>query len=513
MLSIGSHKAISRLRGADYKHLVVAFIGAAIVTRLVLASILPIAFDEALYWRYSKHLAAGFLDHPIMNPLMIRIGTTVFGDTPIGVRIVAVLLGIPASWAVWRAATSLSRDEKIGATAALLFNLTLVMNVGSLLATSDQVVVTTSSLLLYALAKVNETGNGKWWIAAGAAFGLGMCSKYTTAFFAVSILSWLILVPANRRWLLNPWVWIGGTIALSIFAPVIIWNMNHQWASIAYQTHRMVVHELTLNYLGELLAGQFGLATPPIFVLGCIGLFAVSGKIDVSARVLLACLVWPIAGYFAWHSLHQRVQGNWPESMYPAFVILAAIAAHMFDGETSVTASIALWSRRLALPVGSSLALFSYVQATTGIIPMGPKDPTARMLGVGWPQMAGEIDNIISRTGATAILGTEYQAVSWLTFYLPSHTQAEQVTQRIRWVNEPEPHRDLSRQKLLYICKQDCNKVNLIRKKFAVVELIEMVHRKRGNMAFETYEIYRVAQPTSPLFDPLYAELESEPAQ
>ncbi|MHA0111275.1 glycosyltransferase family 39 protein, partial [Klebsiella pneumoniae] len=85
-------------------------------------------------------------------------------------------------------------------------------------------------------------------LAVGAAFGLGLCSKYTTIFFAVSILAWVLVIPAQRRWLLTPWPWLGGLVALAVFSPVLIWNAQHQWASIVYQSGRLVIARWTCRY-------------------------------------------------------------------------------------------------------------------------------------------------------------------------------------------------------------------------------------------------------------------------
>jgi 4-amino-4-deoxy-L-arabinose transferase-like glycosyltransferase len=249
----------------------IAVVGLVLV-RLVCAAELPLAFDEALYWRWSQHLSGGYLDHPPMNPLLIRLGTTVFGNNEFGVRVMAVLLGLPATWAVWRTAAILFRDPKIGATAALFFNLTLAMAAGSILATPDSAVMVTTCFLLLSLAKLAETGRGAWWLAVGVAFGLGMFSKYSTLFFAVSILIWVLAVPELRKWLFSPWPWAGAVIALAIFSPVLVWNAEHGWASVLYQANRLVVHAWSLRYFGEFFVTQLGLATPPIFILGCMGL-------------------------------------------------------------------------------------------------------------------------------------------------------------------------------------------------------------------------------------------------
>src|SRR5215469_6039323 len=127
----------------------------------------PLSFDESLYWLWSKHIVGGYLDHPPVNPILIRIGTTLFGDTAFGVRVVGVLLALPASFAVWRAGAILFDDERVGARAALYFNLTLALAIGSILATPDNPLLIATACLLLALAKLYRTGRGAWWLAVG----------------------------------------------------------------------------------------------------------------------------------------------------------------------------------------------------------------------------------------------------------------------------------------------------------------------------------------------------------
>src|SRR5919106_645113 len=108
---------------------------------------------------WSKHLAGGYYDHPPAVAYVIRAGTTLAGDTELGVRLVSILL-------------------------ALLM---------------------ASSFVLFFLAKVLETGRGVWWLAVGVAVGAALLSKYTALFFGPAILLWLVAVPKLRHWLISPW--------------------------------------------------------------------------------------------------------------------------------------------------------------------------------------------------------------------------------------------------------------------------------------------------------------------
>src|ERR1700684_4357202 len=197
---------------------------ALVALRLVAPASTPLTFDEAYYWMWSKHLAGGYYDHPPGVALVIRLGTMIAGDTEFGVRLVSILLALPMSWAVYRAAAMLFGGHRLASTATLLLNATLMAAVGTMIVTPDAPLLVASSFVLFFLAKVLETGRGAWWLAVGAAVGAALLSKYTALFFGPAILIWLISVPKLRRWLLSPWLYLGGLTALMVFSPVIFWN-------------------------------------------------------------------------------------------------------------------------------------------------------------------------------------------------------------------------------------------------------------------------------------------------
>jgi Dolichyl-phosphate-mannose-protein mannosyltransferase len=483
-----------------------AVLGAVLVlaaVRLICAGLVPLSLDESLYWLWSKHIAGGYLDHPPVNPILIRLGTTLFGDTEFGVRSMGVLLSLSATWAIWRAATILFDDINLGARAALYFNLTFVVAGGSAIMTPDGAVVATTAFLLLALAKLEQTDRGEWWLVIGLVFGIGMLSKYTTIFFAVSILAWLLLVPKLRKYLLTPWPWISGAIAVAVFSPTLIWNEQHGWASFVFQSHRLVVHEWTARYLGEFLLTQAAIATAPIFVLGAMGLAALlrSEAGPQPARVLLSAMVWPLLIYFAWHSLHERIEGNWPEPIYVAFVIAAAVAAERIEWK-GAWAAIAEWSQRLAVPVGIGMAGLVYLQGVFGIVPLGHVDPSARIFAVGFKDTARKLDDIRSGLGAPIVLTTDYGLAGWLKFYLPSHPPVEQINQRMRFVDAPQPDPALFQGTVMYVCEVPCYAVELVSQRFETVEAVATLPRTRRGVTIDDYMAYRLSGPRMDPLDP-----------
>jgi 4-amino-4-deoxy-L-arabinose transferase-like glycosyltransferase len=460
-----------------------------VALRLVLAAGLPLTADEAYYWLWSKHLAGGYYDHPPAVAFVIRAGTMLAGDSEFGVRLVSVLLALPMTWAVFRTAEMLF-GWHVAAWAAIFLNLTLMVAVGTLIVTPDAPLMAAAAFILFFLAKVFVTGDGRWWVAVGAAAGCALVSKFTALFFGLSILLWLALVPSLRRWMASPWLYLGGVVALAVFSPVILWNAEHDWVSFVKQFGRMHANEFTWRYLIEVIPVQIGLATPAIFFLGAAGLIApryVRGG-PRPAHVLLGATIWPLFVYFLGHSLHQRIQGNWLAPIYPSFAIAAAVATEAIKWQGAMRLLVAA-SRWLAIPVSVFLFAITGAQAYFGFLPWS-HDPTARLLGVGWRDLAGKIEDVRLLVGARCIIVDNYGLASWLAFYLPQ-TPVVQFNEPERWVNLPEPPATLFTDKVLYVgdASADAYASKKLPAIYADLEPQGELLRRRGDHVLEAYRL------------------------
>jgi hypothetical protein len=474
---------------------------ALVALRLAAAAWTPLTFDEAYYWMWSKHLAGGYYDHPPGVALVIRLGTMLAGDTELGVRLVSILLALPMSWALYRAASILFGGIRVAATAAILLNVTLMAAVGTLIVTPDSPLLVAASFVLFFLAKVLETGCGAWWLAVGAAVGAALLSKYTSLFFGPAILIWLVAVPKLRRWLISPWPYLGGLVSLLIFSPVILWNADHQWVSFIKQIGRARIEDFRPAFIGELIPTQIAFATPLVFILGAMGLYALARKAGaLAARALINATFWTIVVYFIWHSLHARVEANWFAPVYPAFAIAAAVAAHHARWDLRPQRTVD-FCRRWAAPSGVLMFALLIVQANTGALSGYRRDATVRSVGVGWRELAGEIEAVRVRLGATCVLAPDYGTTGWLAFYLPKGTCVVQPTQRIRWVNMPEPDPAQLAGKLLYVDEARPGGRPYLKEAFARVERVAEFTRKRGPLTIETYALDLLEDPKGDVLD------------
>jgi len=460
-----------------------------VVLRMIVAAFTPPLIDEAYYWMLSRNLAGGYYDHPPMVAVVIRLGTMIAGDTEFGIRLVSILLALPMSWAVFRAATILFGSSRVGSTAAIQLNVTMMASVGTVVVTPDVPLMVASSFVLLSLGKVLQTGHGAWWLAVGAAVGAALMSKYTALFFGPIILIWLIAVPTLRHWLISPWPYLGGLIALAIFSPALLWNADHQWVSFIKQFGRVQMGGFNPRTFTQMVLGQFAFATPVVFLLGVSGHYALFKGLagTRAAATLINAMVWTFVFYFIVHSLHDDVHPQWLSPIYPALAVAAAVSADLVAWGARWM-RVVNWLVRWSVP--GSVLMFALIvfQTHTGLLNGYRRDETAGQIAVGFREVATEIETIRARVGATCVLASYYGTTAWLEFYMPKGTCIAQRSERIRWASMPEPDPALLKGKLLLVGERYFGQPEL-EANFDSVQKLAELSRKRGPLAIETYTI------------------------
>ncbi|WP_148360369.1 glycosyltransferase family 39 protein, partial [Acidisphaera rubrifaciens] len=292
----------------------VAALAVLTVLRLVVAGMAPLSPDEAYYWVWSHALSAGFPDHPPMVALWIRAGTALAGQGALGVRLLGPLSAAIGSVLLADAAPRLLPDLRSGAGigAAVALNATLMFAAGAVIMTPDTPLLFFWTAAIWALTRFAAPGASDrarilWLLGAGLAVGLAACSKYTAAFLGLGAGAWFLLVPSLRPWLRRPWPWLAGLLSVAVFSPVLWWNAAHGWASLLRQGGRVgeFAPARAAQFLGELIAGQLGLATPLLAVLFAAGLVVALRRAwgeRAPGWTLLALLSWPPLAVFVEHT-------------------------------------------------------------------------------------------------------------------------------------------------------------------------------------------------------------------
>ena len=209
-----------------------------VLLRLVYLGVGELIPDEAYYWNYAQHMDLSFYDHPPMVAWLIWLGTAVFGNNEFGVRIGAFISGLVTMGYLCALARNLY-DKSTGIRTLLLLAVLPFSFATGLLMTADAPLVAAWAATLYYMERALIAGRGSAFLGMGIAFGLGILSKYTLGLLGLAALLFVILDPEARRWLRRPHPYLAAGLALLLFSPVLIWNMEHQWASITFQSSRI----------------------------------------------------------------------------------------------------------------------------------------------------------------------------------------------------------------------------------------------------------------------------------
>ncbi len=395
---------------------------AAGALRLVVAAFTPLFPDETYYWEYSRHLAAGYFDHPPLVAFAVKAGTLLFGATPFGVRFGPVILGTIGALFLAATVRRLAGDRAALWVAAAFAAMPLAA--GLVLATPDAPLLAASCATLYCVVRALQAGVGTretraWWCVAGVALGLAVASKYTAVLLPLGIFAGLLASPLRTR-LATPWPYVATGIGIVIFSPVVLWNAANEWISFAFQLGHGLgrVGGSVVGRELELLGGQLGLLTPVLFVLCAVAVGRSIGRPSTELHRVLAVAATLVFAFFVYSATKRRVEANWPALAYlPAL----ALAASRLESPR--------WARwyRGGVWLAAALSAVVYVNAFVPVLPVpARRDPAAR--ASGWSDLAAAVHRwhgprLPISSYRTWVAADRYQDASELAFHLPDQPE------------------------------------------------------------------------------------------
>jgi 4-amino-4-deoxy-L-arabinose transferase-like glycosyltransferase len=371
--------------------------------------------DELYFVAAGKRPDWGYVDQPPITPWLARASTALFGETPMGLRVVATLLGLATVVVVVLIAREFGggRGAQVFTAVATALS-TYVLVVAHMLATNTADVLLWSLIALFGL-RLLRTGDGRWWLAVGAAAGLGMMNKWLVLLL-LSGLGIGVAVAGPRRVLRTWWLAAGIGVAAVLTAPVVLWQASHGWPMLTVAggiseddgaENRVLFVPMQLVYLSPVLVPVWiaGLVRPwrdaglrwaralaIAYPVVCVELLALGGKPYYSVPLLL-----PLVALGAEPTLRWLGRGRVTRRVLTGAAAAVCVAVSVLIGLPVVPASV----------LGPVLAV--------------NKEPGEQ---VGWPEFTDTVATAWARVPATdkdtaVILAGNYGEAGALEHYGP----------------------------------------------------------------------------------------------
>ena len=489
-------------------------IAAMTVLRVIYASLTELRTDEAYYWTWSKESALSFLDHPPMIAWFIRFGTLIFGDTNFGVRFAGVLAMLVMQLLLADIVRRVTHDVRAIVFAVLMPEAALYYGLLMAKVSPDTAMIPFAVAMVWALVRLAESNDARWWLAAGAFAGLSLLSKFTGIMLLPAVAAFMLVPDWRRRWLLSPYPWLAALIAIALFLPVLIWNAGHDWGSFRFQFVRAAAtHELSLRTLGEFLSLQFGLVgfiLLPVVLTG-VGLTAWRGYREREpVAILLSTAVLVPFLYFFWKSLALRVGDTWPMFIWPIGFAATAINLVQMSRENwsaRMIRSTLGWAKAaVASGIAFVVIVFFYYVATPWNL-IGRTDPVGGE--AGYQYLVERAQAELQNTGASWIATSDYRTYAMLRWYFNGRVPVVQINERGRFQGFRDPGmNEIAGHTGLYVAREPDESNDIWSGTAAKREPLERVDRIWRGIVMDTYALEKLTgwtpelspPPDSPLF-------------
>jgi 4-amino-4-deoxy-L-arabinose transferase-like glycosyltransferase len=343
---------------------VVLLVGVKLLLHVGAAALTPYEFhrDELLYFSMGTHLRLFHMDFPPLIALASELLRHTVGVSVFTYRVLPALAGA----GVLLLALATVRALGGGRTAVLLTGIAVLTAVLFLRTAALFQPVVFDQLAwagaLYALLRLEQTDDPRWWRWLGLAGGLGLLTKFSIAFIGVGVVAALILTE-RRRALLTSGPWIALGIVLVVGSPSIVGQVALGFPVLG-QLESLRGSQLERITWSEYLITQPLMMGPAILLAGA---GAVAPFVDPRLRafrsVAIACLVT--------FALLGALQGK-PYYAGPIFPVLSAAGAVWVEG-------LARPRARTAVAWGVTVAAVAYGIALLPLgLPVVPPTPMAR---------------------------------------------------------------------------------------------------------------------------------------
>ncbi len=196
----------------------------------------PIFRDEFYYLACANHPALGYVDHPPLSILILFVWRAIFGDSIYSLRVLPSLAGAAIVLLTSGLAGAMGGGAFARTFAAVsvlaaptVFGITGFYSMNAF----DFLFWLAGFHLVLRLSRLEPSEATPVWMSLGAVLGLGLLNKISVLVLGAGVAAVLVLTP-SRSHLLKRGPWLAAVIALGLFAPHVVWQIQNDWPTAEF---------------------------------------------------------------------------------------------------------------------------------------------------------------------------------------------------------------------------------------------------------------------------------------
>jgi len=343
----------------------------SLIVKLLFAVFLPLGVDEAYATAVAREFSWSFFDHPPLGfwaPVFSAVVTGI--EHPFIYRLPALIFGVITSVLMYRIGELLG-GARAGLWSALLYCVTpAFLLAGGVFVLPDGPLELGSAICVLALVRVVMADGAARlhdWVWVGLGLALALASKYQAGLMPIAVVAFALTTRAGRGWFTQIGPYLASLVGLIGLAPVLIWNIQNDWASLAFHSAR-TARGLHPDNLAQMLAGQLIYLLPPVLVLGVIGLRRGLARHPAAlpeARLVALVALTPIVAFNVVYLFSQQSFPHWTLPGWHFTLPLAAL--WLSEGTARRAVRARRWLIGFAVPIWAIL-LVLLLHISAGIL-------------------------------------------------------------------------------------------------------------------------------------------------
>jgi hypothetical protein len=283
------------------------------ILNIIQAYTLELHADEAYYWMYSRYLDWGYFDHPPMVALFIHIGDSL-AHNELCMRLITILTSSLSIYMLWRI---LKRYAVNVWAFILVVSGTLIFHIYGFTTTPDAPLFFFAVLFYYFYQQYIDEDSWLLALILGVVIACMLYSKY----HAVLLVAFTVI--SNIKLLKRPSFWAIAVIAVVLYIPHILWQVQHGYPSINYHLYERAVKIYNPENSYLYIPGQLLMAGPMVGWFLFYAAFTTKIK-DAFIRCLMVNGIG-IFAFFFFTTFRGEAQPHWTLIAFAPLIMLALI--------------------------------------------------------------------------------------------------------------------------------------------------------------------------------------------